>query len=461
MRMEGRPMTETTEHLPTPGGSTREDWKNTILAGLANYIDAGSIVASSVALAMWVEVYHLSNAFVGLIGAFSANAISAGVGAFVGGRLCDKLGRKKIYQWDMLFYAFGMLFLIFAVHPWMILVGSVVVGLAVGADIPASWTIIAEMAPDGHRGKHSGVAQVLWYMGPVVVLVAALALAPLGVLGARIIFGHLFLIALLLWAFRFGMKESTVWSTAKQVAIDHDPNAPKVNELEVEVAMSHGHLRELFTGDNLKAMAFLIGMYGIWNLWAGTNGFFFPYILRTVGSQSQAVSVALQASYFFLGVISIALIFMRYSDRFDQRKMLAVSFIGQIIGMSLLALFPLTLPVAIAYLVLTGLFGGFGAQSFFQLWSGELFPTLLRSTAQGLMFAVVRIGLGIWSFFVPVLTAAAGFKSLAWILTGFLVVAGIIGWLGAPRNEGKSLEEIQFERHHIAPPRVAPGSSVA
>lgn len=25
--------------------------------------------------------------------------------------------------------------------------------------------------------------------------------------------------------------------------------------------------------------------------------------------------------------------------------------------------------------------GGFGQQSFFQLWSGELFPTLLRSTA--------------------------------------------------------------------------------
>jgi inositol transporter-like SP family MFS transporter len=401
-------------------------------------------------------VYHLSNTFVGLIGAFSANAISAGVGAFIGGRLCDKLGRKKIYQWDMLFYAFGMLFLIFAVHPWMIIVGSVLVGLAVGADIPASWTIIAEMAPDGHRGKHSGVAQVLWYLGPVVVLVSGLVLAPLGVLGARIIFGHLFVIALLLWAFRFGMKESSVWSTAKQVAIDHDPNAPKVDELEVDVAMSHGHLRELFNRDNLKAMGFLIGMYGIWNLWAGTNGFFFPYILRTVGSQSQAVSVALSAAGFLLGVISIFFIFMRYSDRFDQRKMLAISFVGQIIGMSLLAIFPLTVPVAIAYLLLTGLSGGFGAQSFFQLWSGELFPTLLRSTAQGLMFSVVRIGLGIWSFFVPVLTAAAGFTSLAWILTGFLVIAGIIGVLGAPRNEGKSLEEIQFERHHIAPPRVTP-----
>ena len=163
-------MTSVPEHaqlVETPGGSTRDHWKNTILAGLANYIDAGSIVAGSVALALWAKQFHLTTNFLGLIGAFSSNAISAGIGALIGGRLCDMAGRKKIYQWDMLVYAVGMSVLVFAVTPWMIVVGFVLAGLAVGADIPASWTIIAEMAPDGHRGKHSGVAQVLWYMGPV------------------------------------------------------------------------------------------------------------------------------------------------------------------------------------------------------------------------------------------------------------------------------------------------------
>src|SRR5215467_4405649 len=91
-------------------------WQTTILAGLANYIDAGSIVSGSAALALWVEAYHLSTTFVGLIGAFSANAISAGIGALIGGRLCDKYGRKKIYQYDMIFYAFGMLWLVFSVQ---------------------------------------------------------------------------------------------------------------------------------------------------------------------------------------------------------------------------------------------------------------------------------------------------------------------------------------------------------
>ncbi len=69
-------------------------WRNAILAGLANYIDAGSIVSGSVALALWKTQFGLSDGFIGLIGAFSANAISAGVGALLGGVLCDRFGRK-------------------------------------------------------------------------------------------------------------------------------------------------------------------------------------------------------------------------------------------------------------------------------------------------------------------------------------------------------------------------------
>ena len=73
--------------------------------------------------------------------------------------------------------------------------------------------------------------------------------------------------------------------------------------------------------------------------------------------------------------------------------------------MLLLAIFPLTLPVAILHITLLAIGAGFGALSFFQLWSAELFPTIVRATAQGVALAIVRIGLGIWSYFVPVLTS--------------------------------------------------------
>ena len=432
MQSDGARSAETGSANGDGGRDSRDDWKNTILAGLANYIDAGSIVSGSAALALWATAFKLSPSFIGVLGAFSANAISAGVGALFGGRLCDLYGRKKIYQYDMLFYAFGMMWLVFAVQPWMIVVGFILVGLAVGADIPASWSLIAEMAPAGGRGKHSGVAQVLWYLGPVVVLAMFLVLAPLGVLGARIVFAHLAIVALVLTLLRSRMKESVRWEQAKAQR-RADPQAS---------------IRALFAPKHLKSMLFLIAMYGIWNLWAGTNGFFFPYILRTVGSESQAVSVAMQAGGVFVAMISIGLIFMRYSDKVNQRLLFAVSALVQITGMALLAIFPLTRPVALAYLVLVWFGSGFGAQSFFQLWSAELFPTMIRSTAQGITFAVVRIGLGVWSFFVPMLTAT-GFNRLAWILTGFLVGSGLIGTIWAPRNEGKSLDQLEAERRLV------------
>src|SRR4029079_11620400 len=111
---------------------------------------------------------------------------------------------------------------VFASAPWMIVLGFVLVGLAVGADIPASWSLIAEMAPDDRRGKHSGVAQVLWYLGPVVVLVSFLLLEPYGVTGARIVFAHLALLPLALTFLRSRMRESERWEKARR-APDAEP----------------------------------------------------------------------------------------------------------------------------------------------------------------------------------------------------------------------------------------------
>ena len=407
----------------------REHWRNTILAGLANYIDAGSIVSGSVALALWKDLYHLSDSFIGLIGAFSANAISAGIGALIGGRLCDLFGRKKIYQYDMLFYAFGMLFLIFAAAPWMIITGFLLVGLAVGADIPASWSLIAEQAPDHERGAHSGVAQILWYLGPVAVLVAGYFLKPFGIGGVRWLFIHLAVLALALTFLRSRMRESERW------------------EETVATAESTGKLpgwSDVLTPRHLGAILYLVTMYGMWNLWAGYNGFFTPYLIEQNHLPQWAATVV-PASYFFVGMLSIWFVFMKLSDKVNQRTLFAVSAVMHVAGMALLAVFGFKLEVVIIHILIMGVAGGFGAQSFFQLWSAELFPTAIRSTAQGLAFAVVRIGLGIWSLAVPSL-AASNFTELAWILTGFLVISGVVGFVWAPRNEGKSLEQLEAER---------------
>ncbi|MDI2029353.1 MFS transporter [Saccharopolyspora sp. TS4A08] len=397
---------------------------------MASYIDAGSIVAGSVALSVWVTAFGLGDSTVGLLGALSSNAISAGVGALVGGYICDRYGRKKIYAYDLLLYMFGTLWLIFAVDTWMLFVGYILVGLAVGADIPASWSLITEFSPARKRGKLGGLSQVLWSLGPIVTLALGLLLQPLGMLGMRLLFASLFLAALITWWMRHGIGESARW---EQENTDSQP-----------VRWSAA-LRPLLTGKGLKLSLMLIGMYGIWNLFAGTNGFYTPYLLTALGNQSDAASVGLQCLYFLLVAVFTVLVFMPLNDRVNRRLMLALSTVIQAGGMLLLAVLPLNFGTALGYIVAIGIGGGFGAQHFFQIWSGELFPTKLRSTAQGLMFAVVRIGLGFWSFFVPIITAT-GFQTLAYILTAFIVISGVIGVIWGPKTEGLTLEEIEQEQ---------------
>ena len=183
---------------------------------MASYIDAGSIVAIAAGLALWAEYLSLSNTTIGLLAAFGPNAIGAAIGAVIGGRLGDLLGRKRIYQYDLLLYAFGTLWMVFAFNTPMLFIGTFLVGVAVGADVPTSLALVGELAPSKARGKLMGLTQVAWSLGPIITLVLALVLAPYGLLGIRIVFAHLFVVAMVTWYLRQGLTESATWTAARR-----------------------------------------------------------------------------------------------------------------------------------------------------------------------------------------------------------------------------------------------------
>jgi inositol transporter-like SP family MFS transporter len=188
-------------------------------------------------------------------------------------------------------------------------------------------------------------------------------------------------------------------------------------------------------------------VYLFWNLAAGTFGVFLPYILRTLGAQSQAASVAMSCASFVLTVLGVVLVFMPFSDRSHsaRRLMWGVGAVMQVGAFALAVIFPFTTPVALALIILFGFGGALAGEPFYKTWSQELFPTMLRTTAQGLTFGVARFFLGIWSFFVPVL-ASMSIKPVALILMIFLTISGVGGFFFMPNTAGKSLEEIEAER---------------
>lgn len=423
-------MSQTTAPASDGVTITAQQWKWSALAGMASYLDAGSIVALGAGLAILQKEFGLTDGAVGLLAAIGPNALGCALGALIGGWLGDKLGRKKIYQYDLMVYAAGILLCALCVNKEMLFLGTFIVGVAVGADVPTSLALVGEFAPDKARGKLLGFTQVAWCLGPVIVLWLALLLAPLGMLGIRIMFLHLFVVAVVTWALRQGLAESARWQAAAKTGAGTGRN-----------------LLQLFQGSNLKAIVWTATIYLFWNLAAGTAGIFNPYIISTLNAGSQAMSVGLSSANFVITMIVTITIFMRYADKsYETRKLIwGVGAVMQTISYGLFLFFPFTITTVVANIVLFSVSAALSGEAFYKVFSQELFPTALRSTAQGFTFGVARTILGIWSFFVPVL-AHAGIKQIAALLTLFLAISGVVGYFFMPDTSGKSLEQIERER---------------
>jgi MFS transporter, SP family, inositol transporter len=426
-----------TRTTPTDSGSTdivsKQQWRWVVLASMASYIDAGSIVAGASGLALWKQDLSLSSFTVGLLGAISANALSAAIGSAIGGRLGDRFGRKKIYAYDLLVYAAGATLAVFAINLPMLIAAFVVIGLAVGADVPTSLALVGELAPAKARGKLIGVTQMAWSLGPIVVLLLAFSLSGLGLVGTRIVFAHLVVVALVTWYLRRGIVESVPWTTA---AASAQTGAPRYR------------MTDLFHGRYLRALLFTGGVYILWNLAAGTKGFFLPYILSTAGAQSHGRSLALQCATFIASLATVYLVFMRFSDGPHRRRIFIIGAVLQVVGWAILAALPMTSVSAIGSVVLLGLGSGMAGEAFYKLWSQEMFPTLLRATAQGFTFAVARILLAGWSLLVPLLIDLHhGLTILASVLAVLLAAFGVLGAIGMPDSAGRSLTELEGSTH--------------
>ncbi|MCY8908714.1 MFS transporter [Bacillus atrophaeus] len=405
--------------------------KRTIAAALANYIDAGSIVAGSAGLSMWVSYLKLSDSQIGLLGAFSANAISAAVGALLGGYLADKVGRKAVYTNSMLVYALGICLVLFGMNFPMLLSGYMIIGISVGADITASWTIIAENAPKRNRARHCGVAQVAWAAGAVVVLMLSVLVGDLGLLGNKIVFAHLLVIALITYILRIRLPESEAWK-----------GQSKQPQAEGAVLVNKTSYLNLLKPTFLKKILFLMGVYLLWNLAAGVMGFFMPYIYQQVGGVSANMANLLQMGLFIFTGLGVAFIFMPFADKYRKTVFGICAFMA-VIGWSLFLMPVQGMPILLLFIVAMGINNGAGQQANYQLWASELFPTEYRASAQGLMFFLVRISIGVWSLFVPMIMTNFGIGFMAAILLGCVTASMIIGLIFAPNTSGKSLEEIQ------------------
>ncbi|MBB4683165.1 MFS transporter [Amycolatopsis jiangsuensis] len=432
--------------MPEPSGTQAEvrtgreerraQWKVSVLGSMADYFDAGVILATGAAMPLWATAFGLGSFSQGLLATLGPNALSAGIGALFGGWIADKVGRKFVYKYDLLLFAFGVLWLVCAVDTTTLIIGSIITGLAIGIDLPASWALIGESVPKSRRGRFMGLTNVFWAIGPVVTLSLAGLLAPLGMLGIRIVFAHLLVVALVTWLLRRGMTESAVWQ-------DHRARQARPDGRRPANLLSGSLLRASFTGRTGRTLFGLLMVYVLWQLTAGTNGIFLPTILQTFGAQSQGASVLIQALGFLCQAISCALVFMPLVDRkvtvrpgigtVNPRWIIfGFGALAQIVAFFLLGVTGITTGIALANVILFGVGVGMSHDPLVKTLFQEQFPTEVRATAQGIVVAATRFVLAAWYFVLP-LFEEMGIDVTAFILVGFLVLSSAIALLWRPR----------------------------
>ena len=141
-------------------------------AGIGSMLGSGIIVGLSATIVVWQEGLGLDTTQVGLLSGILTFAIA--FGSLFGGRLADKIGRVLFFNWINLFYAIGAAICVFAPNFTVLLIGLIIAGLASGADLPVSMTIVSHDAPDeATAAQLVSTTQVFWQVGVFISFICA------------------------------------------------------------------------------------------------------------------------------------------------------------------------------------------------------------------------------------------------------------------------------------------------
>ncbi|MCV2395888.1 MFS transporter [Actinotalea sp. M2MS4P-6] len=387
-------------------------WRTAFLAGMASYLDAATIVSTGIALVLFAPDLGLGEWSIGALSAVLTLCFA--IGAVVGGRLGDRFGRRRVFTVTLAVLATGLSVLAAATAPWMLAVGVVVAGLAIGSDLPVSLALIAEEAGPADRGKMVGLSAVLWLVGIAASVGLATVVGGLGSVGARVLYAHLVVVAVGVSALRRGLRESVEWTTASSAA-DESPGD----------RATRSAFRLLVRPPLLAAFAGTAAFYALWNLAANTMGQFATFLFVNVAGASVSFASLVSLVGLPLGVLG-GVVFMRVVDGARRRPYVVAGFVVALVAFAVPLVLGVNVVTMTACSLLFGLSAPFFGETIYKVWSQELFPTLVRSSAQGQTMAAARVAAAAWALVTPVIASSSP-AVLFGVLLGCIAGSGAIG----------------------------------
>ncbi|MHB1470448.1 MAG: MFS transporter [Thermoplasmataceae archaeon] len=434
----------------------------TLIASLGDFLDAGMFAGTGITLGAITALLHYNTLEIGLPALITL--LGTAFGALGFGRLGDKFGRKYIYQIDMIIYAVAALLLAFTgVIPgrsfnivWS-LVFFGLVGIAVGADVPTSWSLISEFSPKKSRAKLFSITNVMWYVAVLIELGFAIALVNTGMVLFRTIWILLGLVAILSWFLRRRLAESPRFQVmeGKNADVKKTMASLGIKESTTEgkkETYSKKSYKELFTKYG-GVMLFAWFLYLMWGIPASTYGEFFPYIFNSLHLVSTRATFGFEAIYFGSAIVPGLLIFYLLADKVKVGR---VPLYLTSAAMSMVSFYLLVYPpflknvgILLVSFLLFGIGQGLGVWPITRLMSIEHFPTSLRNSGQGFIWFTMRFEAAIFGLFTPLIIGVNGLhvEYIGWIAgTFFLAAFVVVAVLSkvAPslvKTEGRSLDD--------------------
>ncbi len=421
-----------TKALATPPRTVNAWWVGSV-AGMASFVDGAALNGVGFGLVILQQTINLTPEQIGLL--TSVLTFGVAIGALLGGRLGDRFGRRRVFVVTMLFIALGASVPIFATTFPLLLIGLGVLGLAVGADIPVSLATIAEAATDQNRGKILVMSNLLAGVGiGAVVLVTSLT-GGTGIFAAQAIFGLIVLVAIIVLALRLTIPESTSWRAARleQTQGVHTIRADR------------SKLRDLITPPLRFPFFVLVGFFTLVSIPITLFGSYAAYI----GANFADTPVS-EFSVFILVLVPIAIvvqiIFMRVVDTRFRLTFFVLGGVLYVTAYLIPVFVGLNLTTLVTAVLISAVGTVFCGEPIFRVWVNEAFPTMLRSTGQGLIFAVARV--------VPALLLAPVPVLLNVSVNGFLIALAVlaaagsaVGWWGV--RSGRLINEFHHETESI------------
>lgn len=406
------------------------------------FADGFELGIIGIAVAIASGPLHLSAVEMGLLGAAALGGLF--VGALITGVIADRIGRRGIFAFDMIFAAALSGAQFFATEPWHLLVLRLLLGFVLGADYVVSKSLVTELAPIRFRGRLLSFMAIAWACGYTVAYAVGFLLRDLGPDSWRYMLAVSAIPALCIFVARLGIPESPLWLMKKGRSKDAynviiaklGPNVA-LPYIEPSVRRKGGEWAELLSKKWRRHTAIGCIFYMCQVIPYFALGTFSPKILESLNVQDKFTGGLVYNTFLMIGAILGMLII----DKITRRSFLIVTFYS---GAVLLALLSLNIFGSIGVILVFALFALTlsAAANLEFIYPPELFPTHLRATGVGIATASSRFGSALSTFLLPSVVSTYGVSTALGACVVVMIIGGIASQAWAPETSKMSLNAI-------------------